>query len=216
MKLELDHIFVCTAPEAPEAERLITLGFNEGPPSVHAGQGTANRRFAFSNAMIEFLWVHESAEAQNETTGRTMLWERWSGRGERVCPFGICVRPIDGDDAGAVFSGWDYRPAYLPWPLSMHIGEAGIEEPMWVYLSFLRRSQRLHWFREHPAGVREITGVTLYSPVPLRSDAAQRLIDAGVIRATGSGAYGLEIEFDYSSKKQRIDLRPDLPLILSL
>ena len=30
---------------------------------------------------------------------------------------------------------WEYRPAYLPDPLSMQIGEAGIEEPMWVHLS---------------------------------------------------------------------------------
>jgi hypothetical protein len=30
----------------------------------------------------------------------------------------------------------------LPDPLVMHIDEAGIEEPMWVYLSFMQRLHR--------------------------------------------------------------------------
>jgi hypothetical protein len=38
----------------------------------------------------------------------------------------------------------------------MQIGEAGIEEPMWVHLSFMRRAQRERWFTEHPIGVREL------------------------------------------------------------
>jgi hypothetical protein len=51
----------------------------------------------------------------------------------------------------------------------MHIGDVGIEEPMWVYLSFMRRAQREQWFIEHPVGIREITALTLVTPVPLRS-----------------------------------------------
>jgi hypothetical protein len=45
----------------------------------------------------------------------------------------------------------------------MHIGDAGVEEPMWVYLSFMRRAQREQWFVEHPIGVREITGLARIS-----------------------------------------------------
>src|SRR5918993_3872640 len=95
MELELDHLFVCTDPGAPEAERLISLGVREAPANNHPGQGTANRRFAFSNAMIELLWVHDPAEAQSQATARTLLWERWSRRSEGCCPFGICVRSVD-------------------------------------------------------------------------------------------------------------------------
>src|SRR6201987_5698379 len=75
---------------------------------------------------------------------------------------------------------WEYRPAYLPDPLSMQIGEAGIEEPMWVHLSFMRRAQRERWFTEHPIGVREITRLTLTTPVPLCSNASQKIIESGV------------------------------------
>jgi hypothetical protein len=44
----------------------------------------------------------------------------------------------------------------------MHIGEARIEEPMWVYMSFMKRTQREHWFNEHPIAIREITSLTLH------------------------------------------------------
>ena len=47
MRIELDHLFVCAAPGAPEAEELVRFGLREGPPNQHPGQLTANRRFAF-------------------------------------------------------------------------------------------------------------------------------------------------------------------------
>jgi Glyoxalase-like domain len=173
MRLELDHVFICTAPGAPEAEKLVQFGLREGPPNQHAGQGTANRRFAFVNAMIELIWISDASEAQSQSASRTLLWERWSGRKHNASPFGICLRPVDPQDTAPPFPAWQYRPAYLPDPLVMHIGDARIEEPMWIYLSFMRRAQREQWFIEHPIDIREITGLTLTTPVPLRSDAAK-------------------------------------------
>jgi hypothetical protein len=38
MPIELDHLFVCTAPGAPEAEKLVQFGLHEGPPNRHPGQ----------------------------------------------------------------------------------------------------------------------------------------------------------------------------------
>jgi len=78
MRFELDHLFVCTAPEA---EKLVALGLHEGPPNRHPGQGTANRRFAFANAMIELLWVSDAHEAQSERARCTLLSGEmvWSG-----------------------------------------------------------------------------------------------------------------------------------------
>jgi hypothetical protein len=60
-----------------------------------------------------------------------------------------------------IASAWKYRPSYLPDPLVMHVGEAGVEEPMWVYLGFMRRVDRERWFVEHPIGLREITNLKL-------------------------------------------------------
>ena len=93
--IELDHVFICVDRGAPEAERLIEFGLCEGAPNVHPGQGTANRRFFFQNAMLELLWVEDLQEAQSSRTAPTLLWERWSGRQSGACPFGIIARPAN-------------------------------------------------------------------------------------------------------------------------
>ena len=216
MQIELDHLFVCTAPGAPEAEKLVQFGLHEGPPSKHPGQGTACRRFSFVNAMIELFWVSDAREAQSQGTKRTLLWERWSGRQGTASPFGICVRPVHPQDTGSPFPAWEYRPGYLPDPLSMHISEAGIEEPMWIHLSFMRRAQREGWFIEHPIGVREITRLTLTTPMPLRSNASQKIIESGMLATRTGGTSLLEIEFDGHRRDERADFRPHLPLIFQL
>jgi len=111
------------------------------------------------------------------------------------------------------FASWEYRPVYLPDPLFMSIGQAGVEEPMWVHMRFLQRVQREHQFTEHPIGAREITGLTLISPVSLRSDAAQKIVESGVLTSRTGSAHVLEIEFEGNRRKEQIDFRPHLPLI---
>lgn len=98
----------------------------------------------------------------------------------------------------------------------MHIGDVGVEEPMWVYLSFMRRAQREQWFIEHPIGIREITGLTLTTPVLLRSNVSQKIVESGIL-ATRTGATSLlEIEFDGNPRKEEIDFRPHLPFVFHL
>jgi hypothetical protein len=231
MRIELDHLFVCTAPGAPEAEQLVQFGLREGAPNQHPGQGTANRRFDFANAMLELLWVSDEKEAQSDCARPTLLWERWSRRDGNASPFGICLRPADSQDTSsqggdwqgpdsqdgdAPFPAWEYRPPYLPDPLCMHISDAGVQEPMWVYLNFMRRLLRERHFVGHPIGVREITGLTLTTPVALRSGASQKIIESGVLSTRQGATPLLEIEFDGSRQKKRMDFRPHLPLVFHL
>jgi hypothetical protein len=213
MRIELDHVFICTSPEAPEGARLVQFGLREGPPNQHPGQGTACRRFSFANAMIELLWVNDAGEAQNECTRRTLLWERWSGRNSGASPFGIAVRPVDQQSTAPPFPAWEYRPAYLPDPLVIRIAEAQVEEPMWFYLDFMRRVDREQRFIEHSIGTREITGLVLNSPASLRSIVAQRMVENGILSTRIGPAPLLEIEFDDNKRKQIADFRPHLPLI---
>ena len=37
MTLELDHMFICTAVDAPEADLLVAFGLTEGTPNSHPG-----------------------------------------------------------------------------------------------------------------------------------------------------------------------------------
>jgi hypothetical protein len=74
VSVELDHIFILCAVGAPEAAALIRLGFSEGTPNTHPGQGTACRRFFFDNAYLELLWVHEEKEARGAELPLTVRW----------------------------------------------------------------------------------------------------------------------------------------------
>lgn len=216
MRIELDHLFICTKPGAPAAEELVKFGLREGPPNQHPGQGTASRRFAFQNAMLELVWVSNEKEAQGAQTRRTLLWDRWSDREGAASPFGICLRPGESEHGKSPFLAWEYRPAYLPDPLVMYIGEAGVEEPMWVYLDFMRRVQREQWFIEHPVGIREMTSVAITGPVSLHSDVSKIVVGSGVITSRKEPKSLLEIEFDCGRRKEAVDFRPHLPLIFKL
>ena len=163
--------------------------------------------------MIELLWVDDAEEAQSECSRRTQLWERWSGREDKASPFGICVRPVDSQNTESPFPAWQYRPSYLPDPLVMHLGEAGVEEPLWVHLGFIRRFDREQRFVEHPIGLREITKLTLTTPVPLRSTASQSMVENGILSSQNGPKSLLEIEFDDSMRKGSMDFRPHLPVV---
>ena len=216
MSIELDHVFVCASPGAPEAEEFIRFGLHEGLPNEHPGQGTSCRRFSFANAMIELLWVSDPRDSQSDATRRTLLWDRWSARDSRASPFGVCVRPANPENTELPFPAWEYRPAYLPDSLSMHIAEGGVEEPMWIHFSFLRRADREQRFTEHPAGIREITGLILTTLKPLRSTASQRMVEGKILSSREGAKPLLEIEFDGLRRNQVADFRPHLPIVFRL
>ena len=219
MTAELDHIFICASPGAPEAERLVELGLQEGTPNRHPGQGTANRRFFFHNAMLELLWVHDPAAARGERIRPTRLWERWSGRDTGACPFGVCWRPAGADSIDAPFPAWDYHPPYLPATLAVQVGsDTPITEPMWFCLGSARRPDSEQADRrqplEHPIGFEAVTAVRFTSPVvrPL-SVVAQTILQAGMVSLRSGSEYLLEVMFDGSQTGHSADFRPALPLV---
>ena len=220
MLFELDHLFICASIGAPEAAHLLEFGLTEGTPNMHSGQGTANRRFFFRNAMIELLWVHDSNEAQSKATQDTRLWERWSGRGKGTCPFGLCFRPSAPNISELPFAAWEYRPRYLDSSRTIHVGTNSqvLSEPMLVYLAFGQRPERHSTIKpeslEHPAGLTKVTRVELVSPHSQTvSTELQDVIHANLVGMHEGGEYGIELGFDGERQGNTADFRPSLPLI---
>lgn len=222
MPAELDHVFICTAPGAPEADRLIRLGLTEGSPNHHPGQGTANRRFFFENAFLELLWVTDPAEAQSDLVRRTGLWERWARRGRGASPFGVGLRPVAGEAKVAPFPAWEYRPSYLPEPLAIHMAtnSEAAAAPLLFFLAFGRRPNPADPVRqqprEHAAGFRAITRVRIHcapgcasSPEALAAEG--QCIDLSFVPGS---EHLMELGFDGEIRGRTIDLRPALPLVL--
>ena len=221
MAFEFDHLFICTNEGAEAAERLISLGFQEGSSNVHPGQGTANRRFFFHNAMLELLWVHDVAEAHSEAIRPTRLLERWENRDQGACPYGICLRSTD-EPRQVAFSNWAFRPPYLPEALSIAVGTNSniLTEPMLFQTPFGKRPDHFSPEKaqpiEHTIGLQEITRVELISPQASSiSSELQAVLSTKQIKLRTGKTYCLELGFDQEVKGQQRDCRPDLPLVLS-
>lgn len=214
---EFDHLFICTDVGAPEGDRLAEVGLVEGSPSAHPGQGTANRRFFFHNAMVELLWVHTPDEAQSERIRRTRLWERWRDRQTGACPFGICLRSTSqAPQAGnaMAFSSWAYFPPYLPPSISIAVGTNSeiLTEPMLFQIPFGQRPDQAPVEKaqplKHPLGLREITRIEVVVPsvnlvsCEQVSPELQAVVDMHQVKLRGGTDYGVELGFDGETQGQ--------------
>ncbi|HEY1806506.1 MAG TPA: hypothetical protein VGG45_18685 [Terracidiphilus sp.] len=74
-------------------------------------------------------------------------------------------------------------------------------------------ADREKWFVEHPSGLREITGLTLTTPEPLRSPASKAMVESGILAVEGGPRSLLTIDFDHRRLNLTKDFRPHLPLV---
>src|SRR5262245_21126886 len=198
MNAELDHVFIMCAANAPEAVVLTELGFKEGSPNTHPGQGTACRRFFFRNSYLELLWVHSPEEAQLEPVRETGLWDRWSGRQQGACPFGVILRGAsDAAEARPPFQTWSYRPTYLPPGFSIEVATGvPLTEPALFWLGFQRSPARSGQPTAHRLG-QTITGARVGGPLEgPRSNAARTTEELGIVAFDASGEYVLDLTLD--------------------
>ena len=211
----MDHAFIGCTTGAPEADALLRMGFVEGSANVHPGQGTANRRFFFENFMLELLWVADPAEARNQRTGPTRLWERCQAQDGRVSPFGIVFRPTATPPAPPPFVTWSYTPLYLSAGLAMQIADGTtLNEPGLFYLPFLRSgAARRTEPMAHALPIRRIRGVSVgIQGRNALSAASQCAQERGLVNYFEAAAPLLEILFE-GPLAMRCDLRPGLPLV---
>jgi hypothetical protein len=215
MDFELDHVLIWVSPGGPEAERLVEFGLTEGSPNVHAGQGTANRRFFFHNAMLELIWVHDENEARSPRTARLGVHDRWRHRETGASPFGLCLRRRPG--ATPPFRTWPYRPAYLPAGVVIDVAATSrrTREPR-VFMATTRRPDAepgpVRQPLRHAAGVREVTAVRLRLPGAGARSATLRAVEAAGIATFARGRAQLLEGFDGERQGRAADFRPHLPL----
>jgi hypothetical protein len=217
MTIEFDHLFICTSIDAPEIDEVLALGFTEGTPSRHVGQGTANRRIFLHNAMLEFLWVADEQEVQSEAIALTHLWQRWQYRQTGYSPFGIGFRWREATERSLPFNSWAFRPPYLPPELQFDVACTHQTEPMVFVMPFQGtrpdaappdRRQPL----THANGSREITAIhiTLPAIAPL-SEAIQSIAATDLITFSQGDNHWAEVEFDGGRQGRTIE-HAKLPL----
>jgi hypothetical protein len=221
MTVEFDHLFVCTSVGAPEANKLLELGFSEGQNNIHPGQGTACRRFFFHNAYLEFFWVHDEKEASSTLVQPLCLWERWQYQQTGYSPFGFGLRPSQ-QGTGQValpFKTWVYRPSYLPPPMGIEIAENSFpSEPLIFYSSLGERPEEYPAERkqplEHAVRVKEISEIRITLPEMRPSSALKALEQSGIVKLILGAEPLAEVAFDGAKQGEERNCRPVLPLVL--
>ncbi|QSJ16774.1 VOC family protein [Nostoc sp. UHCC 0702] len=221
MQVEIDHIFVCVQPEAPEAEFLKVFGLTEGKGRIHQGQGTANVCFFFDNAYLELIWLNDSNEIQSPVVSSTGLWQRCRWQETKACPFGIALRRTTPNLSELPFSTWNYYAPYRPANAFIPIlaNSENLSEPL-IFISpssqkpanYPLDKQRL---LTHQVGFKEITGLRVILPGDKNfSLEVTKLIELGIVEFLHGDSYHLEIEFDRGKEGQLQYFQPTLPISL--
>ncbi len=219
MAIELDHFFILTQPGAPEGDRLVALGLIEGTPNVHPGQGTANRRFFFANAMLELIYIRDEDEAVAGAAGRLKLVER--SRSAAASPFGLVFRstspagpPSGPSPAVPTFPGWRYAADYLPDGSHFHIGENTdrLDEPLCIVMPADIPGPSRQPTPRHPFTT--VTSVRISVPATSPSPVLAAVGGIGPLSIAPGQPHLMELRFNDGASGQERDLRPDLPLLL--
>ncbi len=211
MTIRLHHCFVLTTPKAPQADPFLDLGLKEGPSNIHPGQGTANRRFFFSNTMVEFLYVRDANEASNGRGSRLQLLDRLTE--PKASPFGLVVSTsIELEDEP--FPGWRYCPGYLPYGQCFHVGENSslLEEPLCIctppnFHLVETQLQSSNFFMT-------LTELRVSVPVTQPSQTLRAISDCEGVSLRLNEPHRLELVFNGGEKGQFKNMAPQLPIVV--
>ena len=211
MTIELDHVFVITRPGAPEAESLAAIRMVEGTPNVHPGQGTANRRFFFANAMLELIYVCDEREAATGAAGKLRMVER--ARYADASPFGLVFR-VTAPATPPPFPGWRYAADYLPDGSHFHIGENAdcCEEPLCIVMPSSISGPSRQPAPRHPFTT--VTAVRIGVPATPPSPVLAAVSGIGPLSIAPGQPHLMELEVNDGTAGQEKDLHPELPLVI--
>lgn len=211
MDLELDHFFILTDKPKEAGDLLVSLGLNESFSRDHKGQGTSNRRFPFSNGMLEILYVRDREEANNGPAKELRLPERI--RKENASPFGIVLTRTNDSTPGMPFSGWKYQPDYFQPPNAFHVGDNSdiLDEPLCIYVPFVGPVSRL----EEVGTFKSISNVLVTVPLGKMTDTLSTLQSADRLHVELGSEHMVTVTLDNGRSGLSRDFRPGLPLIIN-
>lgn len=210
MNLELDHFFILTDKPEETGDLLVSVGLNESFSRDHKGQGTSNRRFEFSNGMLEILYVRNCEEANNGPAKDLRFPERIQK--ENASPFGVIVTRKNNSSFDMPFRGWKYQPDYFEPPKSFHVGENSeiLEEPLCIYVPFIEPIAR----QEEGGKFKSISRVKVSVPLDKISDTLCAIQTADRLQIELGNEHLVMLTLDCGSRGLSKDFRPDLPLII--
>ncbi len=210
---ELDHVYVMTTRDAPDAGRLAAAGWPIGRRRAHPGQGTANACVLFRTTMLELLFVEDEAAAAAELVRPLALPQRAAWRETGASPIGLALRRCAAPGLAPPAPCFAYAPPYLPpGPPIWIVGEPGDQRAPLVFTVPIAYSAGT----APPSTARhDITAVRVIAP-GMDAEAPQRTLAVPGVTWIDGPQHLLEVTLDHADATSAsfLDLRPDLPLIL--
>jgi hypothetical protein len=181
----------------------------EGTQNSHPGQGTANRRFFFTNSMLELMYIRDRSESVSGPARGLKLVERLTDA--TASPFGLVAR-TKSPATDFPFPGWPYFPEYFESDEYLYIGDNSdvLDEPLCVLLPHDQKSAVPRLNPVEPFTT--ITSVCIDVPVTKPSVALQSLSEMKRVSIRFAKPHQMEIVFGDGVNKQQKDFRPILPL----
>jgi hypothetical protein len=225
-RVELDHIFITVRPgAATEMAALRSAGFTvDSLVARHDGQGTASVGVMFENAYLELIWPDSTVSVEPEKA-LTAQWFRdaaaWRTSGHS--PFGLGLRRMPGDTAAlpvpVELEAAEWLEAGAAYELLRQAPDSLAAEffvvppisslPSWI----TRLRERSPGLLRHPGGDHEIALVRVHGP-PEHEPIALRVLRPGRVEMVRASEPLLELHLTGGDRRQRVDLRPVLPLVI--
>jgi hypothetical protein len=211
MTIELDHFFILTDPGAPHCDLVSSIGLIEGSRNSHPGQGTANRRFFFSNSTLEFIYLRDADEASQGRGSRLRFAERASST--RASPFGLVMRMEDGS-GDEPFPGWRYCPEYFRDDQCFHVGENSVllEEPLCICMPTNLPRREIRSQSENPQWT--MTELRISVPVARPSAVLKSVEKCESVTLQLNKPHRLDLVFNDNKEGLSKDMTLDLPLVI--
>lgn len=185
--MQLDHIFIFSN-RGKEAQTLVDFGFMEGSGKTHQGIGTVNRRVFFDNFYLEILWVEKEEEAR--ANSKLGIWERSIFSESGYSRSGICLK--NSPDTDVLFKdAIKWQPAFLPSHETVDI--LTDKNLPWIFRFPKREPRNLDENRNHPNGIRQLTGAELQLKT---SSLCSDLQELGIAKLIPSDKEQLMLQFD--------------------
>lgn len=210
MTLRLHHFFILTDRPTETGNLLVSMGLKESFSRDHKGQGTSNRRFEFTNGMLELLYVRDRNEAENGPAGDLRFVDRV--KSATASPFGLIFNQTNGTGLGLPFSGWTYQLDYLKAPNAFHIGDSSeiLEEPLCFYAPFFGTPDESQGTQEFNT----IKNVKISVARKLLSETLHSLKAVDGLEIETGDEHVLRLTLVGAGDRPSWDLRPDLPVII--
>lgn len=224
--LELDHLFIWVAPDAPEKEAFVKAGFRlDEEVNVHEGQGTASITFSFENAYIELIWVtDEDAATRTGQALNTNFLARAHWYETGACPFGIALRRKHGSTAALPFAVQPFHSEWMRENQTILYAEGAsdigvplifIIPPEMDWAAEVAGDARLRDSISHPIGSRQLT-LTQVTITSTASEVAALKTPINALQfEVGSAPLAL-LTLDNGKQGKVISFEPTLPLKLHL